>query len=375
MARSLGKITIKGFKSIRSMENFELTSLNVLIGGNGAGKSNFIDFFRLLRAMMQLPLPGIESSNLNTFVQLGGGSDDFLFNGPKVTKQIEAEMFFGPNGYRFKLAPTAEEKFLILNEERHYKIHLGPSWRNMSSGGQTPRLLVEKDEPGVMGGRSVASYIFDSIESWKIYHFHDTSLLAPMRRSETIHDSDYLRFDASNIAPYLYSLSQKKDNAYLKIVETIRLVAPFFDDFILKPDINEKVRLLWKQKGSDYPLKPNHLSDGTLRFICLATALLQPILPSTIIIDEPELGLHPYAIEILAELIKAASTKTQLIVSTQSPALVDYFEPEDIVVVDRVDGASTFKRLDKEELSTWFEDYSLGELWKKNVISGGPVHE
>lgn len=376
MAHSLDKITIKGFESIQSLENFELKPLNVLIGGNGAGKSNFIDFFRLLRAMMQLPLPNLESTNLQTFIQSGGGCHDFLFNGPKVTSHIEAEMFFGENGYRFKLSPTTEETFLIIDEERYYKENILRWWR-MGSGNQTPLLLKEKDDKGVLGGRSIAWHIYDSIAAWTIYHFHDTSMFAPMRRSETIHDCTYLRFDGANIAPYLLYLLNNDKKTYQQIVETIRLVAPFFGDFILKPDMNEKVRLLWNQKGSDYPLKPRHLSDGTLRFICLVTALLQPYLPSTIIIDEPELGLHPYAISILAELIKATSrrTQSQLIICTQSPALVDYFDPEDIVVVNRENGASTFRRLNPNDLSAWLEDYSLGDLWQKNIITGGPVHE
>jgi predicted ATPase len=374
MLDSLDKITIKGFKSIQSLENFELKPLNVLIGGNGSGKSNFIDFFRLLRAMMQLPLPNLENTNLHTFIQLGGGSDDFLFNGPKETEKIEAEMFFGDNGYRFKLIPTTEETFLIIDEERYYKESTKPWWR-MGSGNQTPALLKEKNQPGAAGGRSIARHIYDSIDAWTIYHFHDTSSLSPMRRSETSHDYNYLRFNAANIAPYLLYLLNNDKKTYQQIVETIRLAAPFFGDFILHPDTNEKVRLLWRQKGSDYPLKPQHLSDGTLRFICLVTALLQPYLPSTIIIDEPELGLHPYAISILAELIKATSKRTQLIICTQSPALVDYFDPEDIVVVNRENGASTFRRLDQKDLSTWLEDYSLGDLWQKNIIPGGPVHE
>ncbi|MCX6581377.1 MAG: AAA family ATPase [Candidatus Aminicenantes bacterium] len=374
MAHSLDKITIKGFKSIRSLENFELKPLNVLIGGNGSGKSNFIDFFRLLRAMMQLPLPNLESTNLHTFILIGGGSDDFIFNGPKETEKIEAEMFFGDNGYRFKLTPTTEETFLIIDEERYYKESTW-GWWCMGSGNQTPALLKEKNKLGISGGESVASYIYESIASWKIYHFHDTSPLSPMRRSETSHDYKYLRFNAANIAPYLLYLLNNDKKTYQQIVETIRLAAPFFGDFILKPDTNEKVRLLWKQKGSDYPLKPQHLSDGSLRFICLVTALLQPYLPSTIIIDEPELGLHPYAISILAELIKTASKRTQLIICTQSPALVDYFDPEDIIVVNRENGASTFRRLDQKDLSTWLQDYSLGDLWQKNIISGGPVHE
>lgn len=374
MPQALDKLTIKGFKSIRTLEDFELTNLNVLIGGNGAGKSNFIDFFRMLRAMMELPLPGLTSANLNAYITDGGGSDDFLFNGPKITEQIEVETRFGPNGYRFKLAPTADDTFIINDEARYFKGGTA-GWWELGSGSATPQLLKDKDKRGVTGGRNVASYVYDSISSWKIYHFHDTSKVAPMRRFETIDDCDYLRFDAANIAPFLLGLRNNEESAYNQIVDTIRLVTPFFNDFILKPSKNEKIRLLWKQKGSDYPLKPHHLSDGTLRFICLTTALLQPDPPSTIIIDEPELGLHPYAIEILAELIEATSKKTQLIVSTQSPSLVDYFEPKNIIVVNRKKGASVFKRLIKSELSSWLEDYSLGDLWRKNIVTGGPVHE
>lgn len=374
MAQSLDKITIKGFKSIRSLKNFELSNLNVLIGGNGAGKSNFIDFFRMLRAMMELPLPGLASASLKTYIADGGGSDDFLFNGPKVTEQIEVVTRFGLNGYRFKLAPTADATFIINDEARYFEGGAS-GWWELGSGQTMPELLRDKDSSGAIGGRSVAAYVYDAISSWKIYHFHDTSKVAPMRRFETIDDSDYLRFDAANIAPFLYDLKNDNKNVYKHIVDTIRLVAPFFDDFVLKPNKNEKVRLRWKQKGTDYPLKPHHLSDGTLRFICLTTALLQPDPPSTIIIDEPELGLHPYAIEILAELIQSTSKKTQLIVSTQSPALVDYFEPKNIIVVNRKKGASVFQRLNKRELSSWLEDYSLGDLWRKNIVTGGPANE
>lgn len=376
MTQALNKLTIKGFKSIQALENFELTNLNVLIGGNGVGKSNFIDFFRMLRAMMELPLPGLASASLQTYIADSGGSDDFLFNGPKITDLIEVETRFGSNGYRFKLVPTTEETFVINDEARFYEGGT-TGWWDLGSAHAIPGLLRDKEERGATGGRSVGSYIYDAISSWKIYHFHDTSKNASMRRSETLDDKKYLRFDASNIAPFLLNLrnSNRGKIIYDQIVDTIRLVTPFFDNFILEPNNHEKVRLNWCQKGSDYPLKPQQLSDGTLRFICLTTALLQPNPPSTIIIDEPELGLHPYAIEILAELIKSVSRKTQLIISTQSPSLVDYFEPEDIIVVNREKGASSFKRLNKGELAVWLDDYSLGDLWRKNIVTGGPAHE
>ncbi|MCP4151446.1 MAG: AAA family ATPase [bacterium] len=373
MKNALDKLTVKGFKSIKSLEEFELKSLNVLIGGNGAGKSNFIDFFRLLRAMMQLSLPGLHNVNLQSFFTDGGGINDFLFNGPKVTPQIEVEVFFGANGYRFKLAPTADENALINDEEKHVK-HSSNGWQKIGGGYASPKLLQDKNEK-VKDGHSVAYYIYEAIKSWRIYHFHDTGKTASMRRSEIIEDCGFLRFDAANIAPFLLRLKEKKPGSYKDIIETIRLVTPFFDDFLLKPGKNEKVRLDWTQRGSDYPMRPHFFSDGTLRFICLTTALLQPEPPATMIIDEPELGLHPYAIEILAEMVEAVSNKTQIIVSTQSPALVDYFEPENIIVTSRKQGASVFKRLKAKELDQWLEGYSLGDLWRKNIIAGGPVHE
>jgi predicted ATPase len=374
MAQALDKLTIKGFKSIRKLEGFQLTNLNILIGGNGVGKSNLIDFFRMLRAMLELSLPDLGSSNLEAYIADGGGSDDFLFNGPKTTDQIEIETRFGFNGYRFKLAPTMNETFIINEEARYFKGGQ-TGWWDLGSGHSTPLLLKDKNQSGVKGGRSIAAHIYAAIKSWKIYHFHDTSKAARMRRFETIDDADYLRFDASNIAPFLFNLKTNKKDAYDEVVNTIRLVTPFFDDFILKPNKNEKIRLRWRQKGSDYPFKPCHLSDGTLRFICLATALLQPEPPATILIDEPELGLHPYAIEILAELVEASSKRMQIIVSTQSPALVDYFEPENIIVVNRKNGESIFERLNQNDFSTWLKDYSLGDLWRKNIVTGGPTHE
>jgi predicted ATPase len=363
MAQSLNQLTIKGFKSIQNLEDFHLANLNVLIGGNGAGKSNFIDFFRMLRAMMELPLPGLASASLRTYIATGGGSDDFLFNGPKITEQIEVETLFGQNGYRFKLVPTADETFILIDEAKC--IAAAPSqWKELGSGHVKPELLKEKN-----------SAVYETISSWQIYHFHDTGKTAAMRRSEVVDDNKYLRFDAANIAPFLFFLQSAEQGVYSQIVDSIRLVAPFFDDFVLRPDKNEKVRLLWHQKGSDYPLKPHHLSDGTLRFICLTAALLQPDPPATMIIDEPELGLHPYAIDILAELISAASQKAQLIISTQSPALVDCFEANDIITVNRQGGASVFRRLEEDKLTTWLGDYSLGELWQKNIVSGGPDYE
>ena len=227
-----------------------------------------------------------------------------------------------------------------------------------------------------VGPKGIA--VRDAVSSWTVYHFHDTSSLAPMRRDQSLRDYERLRPDAANIAAFLLHLKETKPGNYELIRDTVRLIAPFFDDFALRPQTkgpNELVRLEWQQKGSDFPFQPYQLSDGTLRFICLATALLQPNLPATVVIDEPELGLHPDAISILAGLIESAAERTQVIITTQSVTLVDCFEPQQIIVVNRRDGRSEFERLDPHALSAWLEDYSVGELWQMNVVRGGPVRE
>jgi predicted ATPase len=368
MADPLDRLTIRGFKSIRELEDFELKNLNVFIGGNGAGKSNLLEFFRLLR--------NIIDGNLNEYILTGGGISDFLFNGRKVTSQMDFEMHFGVRGYRFTLKPDVSENPLLTGEARFYASgHTG--WWKLGNSPDGKSLLVKEAE-GNSGDSQYSRVVYDAIASWKLYHFHDTSASAAMRHYEIVQDNKVFRSDAANIAPYLLRLRTEHPDVYREILNAVKLVMPFFDDFLL--DVTpfgaaRKVNLSWRQKGSDYPFQPYHLSDGTIRFICLATALLQPNPPSTIVIDEPELGLHPSAIALLAELVQSAAQRTQLIVATQSAAFIDQFSIEDVVVVNRKDGASTFDRLKEEDFNVWLEDYSVGELWAKNVIAGGPVHE
>jgi len=150
-------------------------------------------------------------------------------------------------------------------------------------------------------------------------------------------------------------------------------MAPFIEDFVLEPDYSGKnIRLGWKEYDKDFEFSADQLSDGTLRAIALTTLLLQPNLPNLICIDEPELGLHPNAINVLADLLKKASTKAQIIVSTQSPALIDNFEMENIIVSDRINGSSQFRRLQEKEYENWLEEYSLSQLWESNLIGGKP---
>jgi predicted ATPase len=206
---------------------------------------------------------------------------------------------------------------------------------------------------------------------------NDTSSSSPLRKTARIDDNRFLRPDGGNLPAFLYYLRKKHQEAYRLIVRTVQRVAPFFEDFQLeplqlKPD---DIKLEWRHKRSDQYFDASSLSDGTLRFIALATLFLQPekYRPSVILVDEPELGLHPYALEMLAALVRQASVTTQVIVSTQSSLLLDHFEPEDVLVANRVNDGTQLTRLESPQLAKWLEDYSLGQLWEKNEFGGRPV--
>ena len=360
------KLTIKGFKSIKDMQKLQLYNLNVLIGANGVGKSNFVSFFRMLGEMLD--------KRLQIWTKKQGGADRILSFGVKETEKIESYVEFGLNGYKFLLEPTADGGFTFSKESLFFNgPYYGPSWDHLGSG-HTEAYLKDTFSKGNNG--VVADYIYSSISSWKVFHFHDTSETAGVKRLGALHDNEDLRPDASNLAAYLYKMKDEHSDVYEKIRKVIRLAIPFFDDFVLKPRLlsteEEQIRLLWRQKDNDYSLWPSQLSDGSIRFICLTTALLQPDPPSTIIIDEPELGLHPYAITLLGALLRSASNRMQVIVSTQSVPLLNEFSIDDLIVVEREDGASVFKRYDEEDFESWLKDYSIGELWEKNILGGRP---
>lgn len=376
MADTIKKLTIEGFKSIRKLDDFELRSLNVLIGANGAGKSNFVEFFRLLRELID--------QKLQVAVVTGGGGHAHLYLGPKVTRRLVAKFYFGQNGYEFALVPTVDNRLVFAEETSVFFGNGGPSRTHLASGHAESKLRDLKDEPGVMGARyGVEHYVFRAVSSWVVYHFHDTSSTAGVRLQGAINDNEFLRPNAENLAAFLYRVRETNPTNYAQVRDVVRLAAPFFDDFKLRPVPGKEhlIQLEWVQKGSDYPFLASQLSDGTLRFICMATALLQPSLPPTLLFDEPELGLHPFALTLLANLFQQAAERyprrasPQLVVSTQSAPLLNHFAPEDVIVVERAEGQSTFRRLESAHLSEWLAEYTLGELWQKNVLGGRPQSE
>lgn len=357
-SNQIDRLVLHGYKSIAECD-VKLGSINVMIGANGAGKSNFIGFFKLIQRVLD--------QHLQILVGEMGGPDALLHFGRKQTEEIRAELYFGYNGYRFTLRPTQDNRMMFAHEALWWNQQ--GDWH--PGAGHFETRFEERGPHGKIWDHTVPA-----MRSWRLYHFHDTSRSALVKQVHGINDNECLREDARNLAAYLYRLKQHHEAHYRRIVKAVRLAAPFFDDFHLRPTVDnkEKIQLEWTEAGLDIPLTASALSDGTLRFICLATVLLQPdeFMPAAILIDEPELGLHPYAITVLAGLMHGASKRHQLIISTQSVELVNEFDAEDLLVVDKSGAASTLKRLDTETLSDWLTDYSLGELWKKNLLGGRP---
>ncbi len=361
--RTLKKLTIKNFKSIRD-QTLELERLNIFIGANGSGKSNLIQVFRFLREIQQ--------QNLATY-SLERGADSLLYFGRKASNFMEFFLEFVENdlsnAYRIRLAPT-DEGTLIVNREVVYF----QDWQRFSEPTSEILSFGSKEATLCTSAHGIANYVRRDLETYQLYHFHDTSETAAVKGIWEVEDNRFLRPQAENLAAFLYWLQEKNPDHFAMIQDTVRQIAPFFDEFRLAPSkLNEaKIRLEWKEKGSDAYFNASSLSDGTLRFICLTTLLLQPQLPAVVLLDEPELGLHPAAITLLADLLSSAATRTQVIVATQSVNLVNQFEPEQIWTVDREDNQSVFRQLTRQNMDGWLDNYALGELWEKNVLGARP---
>ena len=361
-------MSLAGFKSIREMHNLEFKSLNVLIGANGAGKSNLISFFKLLNFGM--------TNSLKEYVARAGYANSLLHFGSQQTKQIAAQLAFrmerGINTYELKLSHAAEDSLIYTDEAVTWQEDGRPLRRTVLGFGVEKTLL---NDPARLNDPKV-KVVRGLLTGARVYQFHDTSAGAPLRSKWKVDDNHYLFDHGGNLAPLLFFLRERRRETYDLIVSIIQQGTPFFEDFALQPDrLNPTViDLRWREKGTAYELGPHQISDGTLRFMALITLLSLPTedLPGIIIIDEPELGLHPSAIGILADLLRAASASSQVIVSTQSVTLVNQLSAGDIIVVDREGGQSVFGRREEASLQDWLAEYAMGELWEKNVLGGRP---
>lgn len=349
-------IYISGYKSIREMD-LQLKPINILIGANGSGKSNFISYFKLVDSIQEQRLHNYTMKN---------NAEDLVYFGTKHTQEIHSSIVCNDSQYSFCLQPRANGSMFIAEE----KYSNGKEKGKMS-------FYTNLDESRILDSITpVSPQLKNHLKGFKTYHFHDTSETSTMRLKSQIDDNHGLSKDGGNLASILYLLKETNPLVFKRIEMVIRSVMPYFEKFILTPSPLDptKIAMQWSDKNSpDKYFSAKDLSDGSIRFIALATLLMQPSLPELIIIDEPELGLHPHAISKLAGLIRSASQRNcQIIIASQSADLISNFEATEIITVDKKDGASIFSHLNEKELSKWLEDYSLGELWSKSIINGQP---
>jgi predicted ATPase len=362
----LKSFTIKGYKTIKAIENFEPRPINVLIGPNGAGKSNFISFFKFLSWILN------SDGKLQEYVAYLGGANDILHDGADVTKSIDAAISLttssGVNEYKFSLMFAKPDKLVFKEEKYRYsdiKQSGEATWSPCGVGHEEAKL------PEV--NNKTAATILRLLRKLVVYQFHNTSDTAPMRLKWSASDGRWLKQNGENLGSFLYRLKNEEKLYYQKIIKFIRLVLPFFDDFELDEEFGQ-ILLRWKEKGTVKIFNAGQASDGMLRTIALISLLAQnpKDLPTVLFLDEPELGLHPSAIDAIAGLIKAASSHCQVFIATQSISLVNNFELDDLVVIDRKGRNSEYHKPDSENLQAYLEEFTTGQIWEKNIIGGRP---
>lgn len=371
--RRIESVHLEGFRSLAEVTFRPNPGVTVLIGPNGAGKSNLVRFFEMLRAMFR-------ERNVGLFVGVKGGAEDQLFRGSEQTPRMQATIRTtngeGAGEYAFAFTPDEQDLFRFA-EERFRDARTdsgGPGpWTDLGSGHREAELISAGRGPEKRDDKPTAKAIGEVLEDIGSYHFDHTSGLSPLKRRRDVEDSFRLHPDGGNLAAVLYRMEREDPDRYRTIGSRIRGVLPNFEDFSIDDEFGT-LFLGWKAAGSDKRIGAHLTSDGSLRFFALTTLLhLWPeALPAVLLLDEPELGLHPSAIARVGGAIRSAAATRQVIVATQSPLLVDEFSLDEIQVFDLRDGRTRIRAVEPDEYREWLEEYSTGELWQKNLLGGRP---
>ena len=372
---SIDYVRIQGFRSLADVELAGIPRAAVLIGANGSGKSNFIRFFEMLSWMLG-------PRRLAEYVERQGGADDQLHGGNRRTPRLVAEVSLqtetGRNDYRFMLSYAHPDRFLFSEERFRFNSSALPTearWEYLGSGHQEAEIVrAAQSGESYRVTTTTARVIVNLLRGCAVYQFHDTSDTSDFKKRWDVEDNDYLRSYGSNLGAVLHRLEREDIKRFELICQHIGRVLPVFDRFQIEESYG-KVLLRWKAKGTDKTFGAHLTSDGSLRFFALVTLLNLPpeMLPGVILLDEPELGLHPAAITLVGGMIKAIAEERQVIVATQSPLLVDAFGLDEIFVLDLQEGRTEFRKLDPDEYRVWLDDsFTPGELWQKNLLGGRP---
>ena len=382
-ATKIESVRIKGFRSLADVELSGLGGATVLIGANGSGKSNFIRFFEMMRWMLR-------SRRLGEFVGRHGGADDQLHGGTRVTARMEAEIALradtGRNDYRFALTHTRPDRLVFTEEAFRFSTKGCPTdaaWQHLGSGHREAAIVEAAHARGYHddlsphlrdANQKAARVIVSLVRSCAVHQFHDTSDTSRFKILWDVTDNNSLHTDGANLAAILLRLEREDVRRFEFVCRQIQQVLPIFDRFDLEERYG-KVALRWKARGYEKTFGAHLTSDGSLRLFALVTLLNLPpeMLPDVLLLDEPELDLHPAAITLIGEMIKALAEERQVIVATQSPLLVDAFDLDEFFVLEAPDGQTKVHRLEPDRYRAWLEDdFTPGDLWLKNLLGGRP---
>ena len=374
MQNLIDSIHVKGFRSLADVKIDDLPAVPVLIGANGSGKSNFIRFFEMLGWMLG-------AHRLGEFIQRQDGADDQLFGGSKLGARMDATVAIrtdrGRNDYRFALTHAHPDRFIFTEEAFRFSGDDRPTeacWEYLGSGHSEAKIVEAAQSPGSVDvNPTTARVLVNLLRGYAVYQFHDTSDASHFKKKLDVDDNIYLHAHGGNLASVLLRLEREDFQRFERICYHIGRVLPVFDRFQIEESYG-RASLRWKAKGTDKTFGAHLTSDGSLRFFALTTLLNLPpeMLTDVILLDEPELGLHPAAMTLVGGMIQALGYDRQVIVATQSPLLVDTFSLNEIIVLELQDGETKIRRLDPNEYQNWLKEYTTGELWQKNLLGGRP---
>ncbi|MBI3241459.1 MAG: AAA family ATPase [Chloroflexi bacterium] len=385
----LTRIEIENYRSLRHVE-LDMPGLTVLIGPNGSGKSNFLDVFNL---MAQAAAGQFENNlPIDDILTFRGGKSALFSFSFEFSFASERGISYETTPVQYKLVlhrvgsvkseqvsqasiPSKTVPLDLMRSDGHKAM-----FRNMSSKKEEQKELQSTYELAIYQVKDYTAYpipykLLNHFENWTFYQPFRVDADAPVRGSQTARSSIRLLPDGSNLTPVLHTIQSDYPVIWDEICETLKNVYEGFHHISFPAEGGDgKIVLRWWERPfeKDYGFSANLLSDGTLRLLCLLAILKTPNPPPLICIEEPEIGLHPDWIELVAELLESAATRTQVIVATHSPQLVSYVKPEHVVVVEKEDGGTTLSRLTETELAGWLDKFTLGDLWLAGHIGGRP---
>ena len=351
----LGYISANGFRCFRSIENLTLGTITVFFGLNGCGKTSFIRLFEFMNAM--------RNDSVADFIMTSGRAGGILHYGPSFTDRltVSAGLKSGKLSYQVEMIPRRDGTLAIRRQQLETSGVSGYPDGPIETVENSFESLIRKK---IHWSPAIDQYISLLFDGHRVYDFLDTGFHSPMKRTANLHDNRFLREDGANLAAFLYLLRHKHPDAYRDVVEVVRSVAPFFSDFVLEPDKDNRryIQLRWEPMATNIQLDASTtLSGGVLRFIAVATLFLQPVQyrPAMIVLDESELGFHPDMYPVLSDLIQGALADTRIVLTTKSSDLIRFLSPDEVVIADWFDGAVVLTRMNDSDMAVWLKDRGM----------------